>query len=459
MLSQLFILSSKGDRLLHRDFRGDPSDPITDVADVFYRGVTALPGDQAPVFMALGGLHFVHVRHSGLYFVATTTAEASPFTLVEFLNRFVSLLRDFCGLLSEKNLGENFALVSELLEEMLDYGYIQSTAPEVLRSLTQSPPVSPSPFSLLDLGSIGLFGADTQRSKVAPGSAATRPLGTPRGEQGEELFVDVLERLTVVLAPNGTPLKVDVQGEMRLKCYIPNCRELRLGLSEEFCVGKAELRGYGTQVRVDEVSFHPCVNLEEFEAQRVLRVTPPQGEVTLMRYQLLDDVPTPLPFRLYPHMEWDPMGRLRLHLKLRCDLPPNNHAINIRLELPLPKGVTSVAQELSSPDQRAEVPPGSQCIQWDIPKCRGGAQVGAIFKLRSPAPPPALPPAAARFELPAVTCSGLRLRFLRLAGGGGAGQAPPPRWLRYVTHSDSYVMRMEAPPPPPLPAQTSRGSQ
>ncbi|XP_062463211.1 AP-4 complex subunit mu-1-like [Pezoporus occidentalis] len=133
--------------------------------------------------MALGGLHFVHVRHSGLYFVATAAAEASPFTLVEFLNRLVALLRDFCGPLSEQNVGGNLALASELLEEMLDYGYIQSTAPEVLRSLTQSPPVSPPPFSLLDLGSIGLFGADTQRSKVAPGSAATRPLGVARGEQ------------------------------------------------------------------------------------------------------------------------------------------------------------------------------------------------------------------------------------------------------------------------------------
>lgn len=34
------------------------------------------------------GQHFVHVRHAGLYFVATTTADASPFTLVEFLNRY-----------------------------------------------------------------------------------------------------------------------------------------------------------------------------------------------------------------------------------------------------------------------------------------------------------------------------------------------------------------------------------
>lgn len=34
-------------------------------------------------------LHFVHVRQGGLYWVATTTANSSPFTVIEFLNRFV----------------------------------------------------------------------------------------------------------------------------------------------------------------------------------------------------------------------------------------------------------------------------------------------------------------------------------------------------------------------------------
>lgn len=33
------------------------------------------------------GRHFVHVRHGGLYVGATTTADTSPFVLVEFLNR------------------------------------------------------------------------------------------------------------------------------------------------------------------------------------------------------------------------------------------------------------------------------------------------------------------------------------------------------------------------------------
>ncbi|XP_052631011.1 AP-4 complex subunit mu-1 isoform X2 [Harpia harpyja] len=325
-----------------------------------------------------------------------------------------------------------------------DYGYVQTTAPEVLRNFMHMEPVATKPFSLLDLGSIGLFGAETQQSRVAPSSAASRPVLPPRGEQGtrNEVFVDVVERLTVVIAANGTPMKVDVQGEIRLKCYLPSCVEMRIGLTEEFCVGKSEVRGYGTAVRVDECAFHSSIKLDEFESGRVLKVTPSQGELTLMQYQLADDIPSPLPFRLFPTVDQDPTGRLRLYLKLRCDLPPKSQALNVRLQLPVPKGVSSLAQELSSPEQTAELQPGTKSIHWDIPRCQGGSQLSALFKLEVPGLSRAslleLGPANLAFELPAHTCSGLHVRFVRLPGPTG----PPQRWVRYLTHSDSYVLRL-----------------
>ncbi|KAK1883061.1 AP-4 complex subunit mu-1 [Dissostichus eleginoides] len=84
MISQLFILSSKGDNLIYKDssVRGEAG---SDVINVFYEKVTALPGDQPP---NQGDLHFVHVRQGGLYWVATTTADSSPFSIIEFLNRY-----------------------------------------------------------------------------------------------------------------------------------------------------------------------------------------------------------------------------------------------------------------------------------------------------------------------------------------------------------------------------------
>ncbi|NXW25722.1 AP4M1 protein, partial [Circaetus pectoralis] len=388
------------------------------------------------------GRHFVHVRHAGLYFVATTTPDASPFTLVEFLNRLVTLLRDFCGPLSEKNVSLNFALIYELLDEMLDYGYVQTTAPEVLRNFMHTEPVATKPFSLLDLGSIGLFGAETQQSRVAPSSAASRPVLPPRGEQvgPSQCSHDPLFSAHVPF-PQGTPMKVDVQGEIRLKCYLPSCVEMRIGLTEEFCVGKSELRGYGTAVRVDECAFHSSIKLDEFESGRVLKVTPSQGELTLMQYQLADDIPSPLPFRLFPTVPRGP-GGLRQSLAPEPLISNSSQALNVRLQLPVPKGVSSLAQELSSPEQTAELQPGTKSIRWDIPRCQGGSQLSALFKLEVPGLTRAslleLGPANLAFELPAHTCSGLHVRFVRLPGPAG----PPQRWVRYLTHSDSYVLRL-----------------
>ncbi|NXU39279.1 AP4M1 protein, partial [Drymodes brunneopygia] len=51
-----------------------------------------------------------------------------------------------------------------------------------------------------------------------------------------------------------------------------------------------------------------------------------------------------------------------------------------------------------------------------------------------------LGPAHGSFQLPSLSCSGLRVRFLRILGPPGSPQAQ--RWVRYLTHSDSYVLRL-----------------
>ncbi|XP_028701404.1 AP-4 complex subunit mu-1 isoform X9 [Macaca mulatta] len=389
MISQFFILSSKGDPLIYKDFRGDSGG--RDVAELFYRKLTGLPGDESPVVMHHDGRHFIHIRHSSLYLVVTTSENVSPFSLLELLSRLATLLGDYCGSLGEGTISRNVALVYELLDEVLS--------------------------------------------------------------QKNEVFLDVVERLSVLIASNGSLLKVDVQGEIRLKSFLPSGSEMRIGLTEEFCVGKSELRGYGPGIRVDEVSFHSSVNLDEFESHRILRLQPPQGELTVMRYQLSDDLPSPLPFRLFPSVQWDRgSGRLQVYLKLRCDLPSKSQALNVRLHLPLPRGVVSLSQELSSPEQKAELAEGA--LRWDLPRVQGGSQLSGLFQMDVPgppgppshglstsAPPLGLGPASLSFELPRHTCSGLQVRFLRLAFRP-CGNANPHKWVRHLSHSDAYVIRI-----------------
>ncbi|XP_069775859.1 LOW QUALITY PROTEIN: AP-4 complex subunit mu-1 [Narcine bancroftii] len=428
MMSQIFIVSALGDHLIYKDLRGEEQ---KDVIDVFYQKVTALPKDQAPVVMHHQGLQYIHLRHSTLYFVATTRSNPSPFTIIQFLSRLVSLIKDHCGTLSEKTVRLNFALIYELLDEILDFGYIQSTSMDVLKNFIQTQPYVSKPFSFFELSNIGLFGAETQQSKVAPSSAASRPVLSEQGLK-TEIFVDVIERLTVVIGANGGLLRADVQGVVRLKCFLPSSAEIRIGLNEEFSIGKAEIRGYGPSVKVDECSFHQSVKLEEFETNRILRVVPQQGEVKGM---MSASCPCSSPLSLFPFAR-----RLMVYLKLQCDLPPKSHALNITVILPVPKGTTSLSQELSSPDQSAELVANTRSVCWHIPRFPGGSQFTALFKVEQGSPGLSasslleLGPVCMQFELPMITCSGLQVRFLRIS----ALQPPlPHRWVRYVTHSDS----------------------
>ncbi|KAM4546636.1 AP-4 complex subunit mu-1 isoform 1-T2 [Fundulus diaphanus] len=440
-ISQLFILSSKGDHLIYKDYRGEAG---SDVVNVFYEKVTALTGDQPPVVMSHKDLHFVHIRQGGLYWVATTTEDSSPFAIIEFLNRLSALVRDYCGSLSEKTVQMNFALIYELLDEVLDYGYIQTTSSDVLKNFIQTEAVSSRPFSLFDLSNVGLFGAETQQSKVAPSSAATRPIQSSRDQGGKsEIFVDVIERMSVVIGSNGVLLKADVEGEIRVKCYMPSCSEVRMGLNEELSVGRSQLRGYGAAVRVDECSFHQTVQLDEFDGHRILRLCPSQGEQTVMQYQLSDDLPSAPPFRLFPTIERDSAGRLLMYMKLRCDLPPKSAAISVSVSIPVPRGSVSLSQELSSPDQNAELILQNRAVVWQIPRFSGGTQLSALFKVEVPGLSSAsmleVGPVGLSFELPKLTATGLQVRFLRLSP---IQPSPAQRWVRYVTHSDSYIIRV-----------------
>lgn len=162
-----------------------------------------------------------------------------------------------------------------------------------------------------------------------------------------------------------------------------------------------------------------------------------------MQYQLCDELPCAPPFQLFPSVEKDYVNRVLIFLKLRCDLPPKSTAINVSITVPVPKGSTSMSQELSSPDQTAELQPKNKALLWEIPRFPGGAQLSALFKVDVPGLSSAslleVGPVSMSFELPKKTCTGLQIRFLRLSHTQtGLSQ----RWVRYVTHSDSYTIRI-----------------
>ncbi len=61
---------------------------------------------------------YVHLRDGGVELVATTRDNMSPSFVLEFLKRIGTIIKDYCGQLSEEAIRKNFVLIYELLDEV-----------------------------------------------------------------------------------------------------------------------------------------------------------------------------------------------------------------------------------------------------------------------------------------------------------------------------------------------------
>lgn len=97
-----------------------------------------------------------------------------------------------------------------------------------------------------------------------------RPVGPTQDRQTgkNEIFVDILERITVLLNANGYILNSCIDGSIQMKSYLCGNPELKLALNEDIVIGKNTSGGYGCVV-LDDCNFHECVDLQDFDDQSI----------------------------------------------------------------------------------------------------------------------------------------------------------------------------------------------
>jgi AP-2 complex subunit mu-1 len=129
MLSGILIFNQKGENLIFRAFRNDCRPRL---ADVFRIQVISNAQVRSPI-LTLGSTTFSHVKHENIYLVAITKSNANAALVFEFLYRFIGLGKAYFGKFDEEAVKNNFVLVYELLDEILDFGYPQNTETDTLK--------------------------------------------------------------------------------------------------------------------------------------------------------------------------------------------------------------------------------------------------------------------------------------------------------------------------------------
>ncbi|XP_020534781.1 AP-4 complex subunit mu isoform X2 [Jatropha curcas] len=345
MISQLFVLSQRGDNIVFRDYRGEVPKGS---AEIFFRRVKFWKedegGDAPPVFN-VDGVNYFHVKVAGLLFVATTRANVSPSLVLEFLQRNARVIKDYLGVLSEESLRKNFVLVYELLDEIIDFGYVQTTSTELLKSYVFNEPIMVDAAILPNLGPAALF---VEGAKRMPGTAVTKSVvaNEPRGRKRDEIFVDVIEKISVTFSSSGYILTSEIDGTIQMKSYLTGNPEIRLALNDDLSIGRGGRSSYdyssasgAGSVTLDSCNFHELVHLDSFETDRTLIMAAPEGEFSVMNYRISQEFRPP--FRINALIEEVGPLKAEVIIKLRAEFSSSVTANSIFVQMPLPAYTSS----------------------------------------------------------------------------------------------------------------------
>eukprot|EP01025_Chloroclados_australasicus_P045518 TRINITY_DN4983_c0_g4_i3.p1 TRINITY_DN4983_c0_g4~~TRINITY_DN4983_c0_g4_i3.p1 ORF type:complete len:461 (-),score=53.64 TRINITY_DN4983_c0_g4_i3:259-1509(-) len=405
--------------------------------------------EDAPPIFNVDGVTYLHVKEGGVVFVATSKENVMSSLVLELLKRLAGMIKDFLGYLNEDSVRKNPMLVYEVLDECIDYGIPQNTSSEVTKQYILNEPVT----TVIDQRR----SADPKRGPVQIQKSVLQIDRTDR-RHNDEIFVDVIESVVARFNAQNTTISMVVAGDVRVRSYLGGNPPIKVGINKELIIQKQQGRGdmgYGGVaegvVILDDATFHQSVNPDEFERNRVLEMTPPDGEFTLMSYRTTH-VSHP-PFWVYTILEdqsTDVTRKAFLHVKVVCGIPMERHASNVDVQIPLPRSVQRVFCTLQrnqgtgkGVQQRWSWKEKDSLLVWNLGKMQGAQEVvlkaSITYNKQTKMFASEVGPVNLCFSIPQYSLTGLSVKYLTIMKS--EKNYTPQRWVRYICNSSSYQTR------------------
>jgi len=253
-----------------------------------------------------------------------------------------------------------------------------------------------------------------------------------------EVFLDVIESVNMLANANGTVLRSEILGVIKMRVYLTGMPELRLGLNDKLLFEATGRSTKGKAVEMEDVKFHQCVRLSRFDTDRTISFIPPDGDFELMSYRLNTEV-KPL---IWVESVVESYGtRIEYMIKARAQFKKRSLANNVEIWVPVPEDADS--PKFKSTDGTVRYAPEKNCIVWSIKQFPGGKEflMRAHFGLPSVRKddPDKKPPISVKYEIPYFTVSGIQVRYLKIIEKSGYQALP---WVRYITQNGDYELRM-----------------
>lgn len=145
------------------------------------------------------------------------------------------MLIEYFKELEEESIRDNFVIIYELMDEMMDFGYPQTTESKILQEYVHAL-VSYSLHLLIELCRYITQESYKLEVQVRPPIAVTNAVSW-RSEgiryRKNEVFLDVIESVNLLVNANGNVVRSEILGAVKMKCYLSGMPELRLGLNDK----------------------------------------------------------------------------------------------------------------------------------------------------------------------------------------------------------------------------------
>ncbi|XP_051834524.1 AP-1 complex subunit mu-2-like [Antechinus flavipes] len=420
--SAVFILDMKGKPLIARNYKGD-----VNMAEIDHFMPLLMQKEEEGALTPLlthGRVHFLWIKHSNLYLVATTLKNANASLVYSLLYKAVEVFSEYFKELEEESIRDNFVIVYELLDELMDFGFPQTTDSKILQEyITQQ-------GNKLETG----------KSRVPPtvtNAVSWRSEGIKYKKN--EVFIDVIESVNLLVSANGSVLLSEIVGTIKLKVFLSGMPELelRLGLNDRVLF-ELTGRNKNKSVELEDVKFHRCVRLSRFDNDRTISFIPPDGDFELMSYRLNTQV-KPLIW-IESVIEKFSHSRVEIMVKAKGQFKKQSVANSVEIAVPVPSNADSPRFKTSVGS--AKYLPEKNVIIWNIKSFPGGKEylMRAHFGLPSVEKEEVegRPPISVKFEIPYFTVSGIQVRYMKIIEKSGYQALP---WVRYITQSGDYQLR------------------
>nr|XP_053627616.1 AP-4 complex subunit mu-1-like [Cherax quadricarinatus] len=383
------------------------------------------------------GQNYVYVFRDDLYWVCVVGKggllhQCGHLLITESLCQLHRVCSVLCGALTQHSITANAPLITEVVHETMNGGFMQLQTADKLQSHIYSTVVSAKESCAL-IAAPGLFGLE----KSAPGIASQQSvLAVDTGKR--ELYVDVVEKVWASVASGGTVIRAEVTGSILARCFLLGNPTLTLTLNTRLITTPQE--GFNTATRMSDVEFGSNVEVSDREGGRQLSVvTLPGQEMTVVRYTLAPDHPHLLPFTVTASYHSLTPSDAELRLKLTSNTGMGTVAPQVTFRTVAPPTTAAVMSRTSGPrDQTVHFSPDNKAITWAISQFPGGSYAQAFIRLVDSGGNAIVESGELEFEVSRWVCSGLRVESVKLN--------PPAsnlnKWVRYLTTSDSVSVRL-----------------